>query len=260
MTLHYREYGDYSDHRPSLILLHGLLGSSANWHSIARQLGESHHVLVPDLRNHGRSPHLPDVRYPALAADVARLIDDQGLDSALLVGHSMGGKTAMWLALEQPEKVSALVVVDIAPVVYRDRFADIFEALHAVDLVALKSRQQADAILARSLDDLGLRQYLLQNLHTVEGQWCWRANLPALVAGMQDIVGFPLPDSLHSYPGAALFIHGGLSDYVTEAGREQIRKFFPHARLRVVPDAGHWVYAERPKAFIEALLPFINQF
>lgn len=135
MKLYYREYGTYSDQRPTLILLHGLLGSSSNWHGIARQLEAGHHIIVPDLRNHGRSPHADDVGYPAHVADLLELLDEHGLDSVQLVGHSMGGKVAMQLALEQPQRVSALAVVDIAPVTYPNRFQTIYSAMTSLDLL-----------------------------------------------------------------------------------------------------------------------------
>ncbi|WP_428634772.1 alpha/beta fold hydrolase [Sedimenticola sp.] len=259
MRLHYREYGRYSEQHPTLIFLHGLLGSSSNWHSLARGLGDRFHVLVPDLRNHGRSPHDDDVSYPALARDVAQLIDEQGLESALLIGHSMGGKAAMWLALEQPQQVVGLVVVDIAPVAYPNRFGVIYDALHAVDQAAVGSRAEADAILAGYLDEVGLRQFLLQNLHQKDGQWVWRMNLPALTRGMPEIVGFPLANS-PVYTGPTLFIYGELSDYLQPAAQPIIQCLFPHARLEEIPQAGHWVYAEQPQAFSARLDAFLDNF
>lgn len=259
MRLHYREYGSYSDHHPTLIFLHGLLGSSSNWHSLARGVADNFHVIVPDLRNHGRSSHDGDVSYAAMAGDLAQLIDDQGLESVLLIGHSMGGKVAMWLALTQPDLVAGLVVVDIAPVAYPNRFGVIYEALHAVDQAHIGSRAEADRILARYLDEVGLRQFLLQNLHQVEGVWQWRMNLSALTRGMSEIVGFSLPDK-PLYTGPTLFVHGGLSDYLQEGAKPVIRQLFPGARLRAIPQAGHWVYAEQPRAFSAILNEFLASF
>jgi pimeloyl-ACP methyl ester carboxylesterase len=259
MRLHFREYGNYGDQHPTLVFLHGLLGSSVNWHSLARGLAERFHVLVPDLRNHGRSPHDEDVSYAALARDVAQLIDEQGLESALLIGHSMGGKAAMWLALEQPERVTGLVVVDIAPVAYPNRFGVIYEALHAVDQAPVGSRGEADAILAGYLDEAGLRQFLLQNLRQEAGGWGWRMNLPALTRGMAEIVGFPAHDG-PAYPGPTLFIHGEQSDYLQPEARPVIRRLFPRAHLQGVPGAGHWVYAEQPQAFSALLNEFLHDF
>ena len=259
MRLYYREFGSYSEQHPTLILLHGLLGSSSNWLSIAKGLAQRFHVLVPDLRNHGRSPHDADVSYPALARDVEQLIDEQGLDSALLIGHSMGGKAAMWLALQQPGRVDGLVVVDIAPVPYPNRFDQIYTALHAVEQRHIGSRSDADAVLAQYLDDVGLRQFLLQNLHRVEGDWVWRMNLAGLTEGMSGIVDFPLLNQ-PVYAGPTLFIYGGQSDYIKPSAHPVIEQLFPRAEMEVIPSAGHWVYAEQPKTFSELLMDFLAAF
>ncbi len=258
MKLHYREYGRYDDRRPTLILLHGLLGSSANWHGIARRLEAEHHLLVPDLRNHGRSPHADEMGYPEMAGDLLQLVDEQGLDQALFIGHSMGGKVAMWLALAEVERVSGLVVVDIAPVAYHHSFAPIIGAMRAVDLQRLESRQAADEILAQHLPDLGLRQYLLQNLALENRRWRWRVNLSAIESAMPSILDFPLPGHNSSYPGQTLFLYGSESDYVQPGHEARIRSLFPYARLRVVSGAGHWLYAQRPEQFVSAVAAFVS--
>lgn len=260
MRLHYREYGSYSEQHPTLIFLHGLLGSSSNWHSLARGLADDFHVLVPDLRNHGRSPHDPDVGYSALAGDVSQLIEEQGLDSALLIGHSMGGKAAMWLALQQPQRVAGLVVVDIAPIPYENHFQPIYQALYQVDAARVGSRAEADRILAGFLEETGLRQFLLQNLHLADGEWRWRINLQALSEGMPEIVDFPLSQSSLHYDGPSLFIYGELSDYVKQDSRPQITRLFPRARMSCIRNAGHWIYAEQPQAFASLLGGFLRQF
>jgi len=257
MKLHFREYGRYSDQRSTLIFLHGLLGSSSNWHSIARKLEDRFHIIVPDLRNHGRSPHAAVMDYPAMVRDLIILIDDHGLDSAMLVGHSMGGKVAMLLALEQPELVSGLAVVDIAPVNYPHRFDAIFRALHKVDTQNLEGREQADGVLALDIDESGLRQYLLQNLERRDGGWRWRNNLAILDQEISTIAGFPKSVQNGEYPGPVLFIRGSESDYLKPEYQPRILSFFPHARLRVIQGAGHWVYAEQPAAFYSALSGFL---
>lgn len=256
MKLYFREYGSYSDQRPTLIFLHGLLGSSSNWHSVARKLEARFHIVVPDLRNHGRSPHIESMDYPAMGHDLMRFIDDQGLDSSLLVGHSMGGKVAMWLALAQPELVSGLVVVDIAPVNYPNRFQSIFAALCRIDTKNLESRAQADRMLAPDIGEPGLRQFLLQNLERRDGVWRWRNNLAVLSREIDTIAGFPGLLQRNSYPGPVLFIRGGASDYLKAEFQPRIRSLFPRARFRVIADAGHWVYAEQPEAFCVALNSF----
>jgi len=257
MRLHFREYGSYSDRRPTLIFLHGLLGSASNWHSIARKLEARAHVIVPDLRNHGRSPHAEAMNYPSMAADLSELIDDQGLDSALLVGHSMGGKVAMWLALTQPELVTGLVVVDIAPVTYPQRFESIFVALRGIDIANLKSRGQADQLLASAIGEPGLRQFLLQNLERGGDAWRWRSNLSVLNRELRTLAGFPDASDYTIYPGPVLFIWGGASDYLKPEFQPRIRTLFPYARFRVISGAGHWVYAEQPDAFYTALNGFL---
>lgn len=256
LQLHYRSYGDPGA-RP-LLLLHGLLGSSANWHSIARALEGDYRVIVPDLRNHGRSPHSPDMDFPLMAADLAALIKRLELGAADLVGHSLGGKVAMQLALAAPEQVRGLVVVDIAPVRYDHRFQTIIAALQALDLASLIDRRQAEEQLADLLDDPALRQYLLQNLAKEAGRWRWRMNLDGLVRAMPELMDFP-PAPGRQFPGPALFVYGGTSAYVQPEHAGPIRERFPLARLRMVPGAGHWVYAEQPEAFLLALTAFLGR-
>ena len=259
MKLHYREYGGYGEDRPTLLFLHGLLGSSSNWHSIARALENDYHILVPDLRNHGRSPHDPAVAYPELVADLEVFMDDQGLEDVVLVGHSMGGKAAMLYALEHPSMVRALVVVDIAPVRYHSRFDTVFDALDRLDLTTVPSREAADVALAGALPDSRLRSYLLQNLQRSGGRWYWRINVNALSRRLVDILDFPdVPDNTQ-YAGPALFLYGTESDYLQPASEPLIRSYFPHARLRPVAGAGHWVYAEQPGRFIDALKRFLSK-
>ncbi|MET0117609.1 MAG: alpha/beta fold hydrolase [Sedimenticola sp.] len=259
MKLNYREYGTYREDRPSLVLLHGLLGSSSNWHSIARALEPDYHLIVPDLRNHGSSPHDPEGGYPALAEDVAALIDDHGLESVILIGHSMGGKAAMWLSLQQPELVDGLVVVDVSPVRYPNRFGTIFDALCSLDLESLQDRNQADGELARLLEPKALRNYLLQNLVQEKGRWRWRVNLDAIGRNLERIIGFPDVSDSSQYLGPVQFLYGGNSDYVLPEHEKIIRDAFPFARLRSIAGAGHWVYSEKPEQFLQALQGFLQK-
>lgn len=257
MKLYFREYGSYQDQRHSLIFLHGLLGSSSNWHSIARRLEDRFHILVPDLRNHGRSPHSDRMNYPTMAEDLAELIDDHGLDSAHLIGHSMGGKVAMLLALDQPRLVSGLVVVDIAPVDYPNRFAEIFAALQEIDTAKLQNHEQANRQLAQAITEPSLRQYLLQNLQRQGASWYWRNNLEVLRREIDSLTSFPDLHAHSSYAGPVLFIYGAASDYLQPEHQPRIRTIFPHARFRRIAGAGHWVYAEQPDAFFAALNSFL---
>ncbi len=257
MDLYVREYGVRSSVRPSLVLLHGLFGSSSNWHSIARALEGEYHLLVPDLRNHGRSPHSSSISYPEMASDVARLIQHYDLGSVSIVGHSMGGKTAMWLALDRPELVDRLVVVDIAPVTYSHDFKGQLDGIAAVDLTALNGREQADEMMSQQLDDRRLRQYLLQNLIKSDGRWQWRINTKALTDNMSAIVGFPI-GGIRQYSGKTLFVYGSESDYVNSDNQRKIRILFPHARIRMIAAAGHWLYAEQPDHFIDVVGSFFK--
>jgi len=256
LSLHIREFGEPG--RPPLLLLHGLFGASANWQTAARGLQEDFRLIVPDLRNHGRSPHHPVMDYPAMAGDVLALMDSLGIESTFLLGHSMGGKVAMWLALNQPERVDRLVVADIAPVRYPSRrFEAIFQGLRELPLEALESREEADLRLSSRVPQRGVRQYLLQNLVRDAGGWRWRFALPVLLESMERLEGFPASDGL-SFAGSSLFLYGERSDYVTPAYHGDIQRLFPHARIRRIAAAGHWLYAEQPDAFVATVKAFLG--
>jgi esterase len=255
--LHYREYGKRETGRPSLVLLHGLFGSAANWHGIARRFDDRYHLVVPDLRNHGNSPHRDGMPYPAMAADVLALMDSLDLACPYLVGHSMGGKVAMWLALAHPLRVRGLVPVDMAPVSYDHAFQRILDALDSVTEGQVANRREADRLLAMRLESPSLRGYLLQNLIKGPQGWGWRFNLAALRRCMPQILDFPDEGRGMQFPGNALFIYGGRSDYVTPERFQAARALFPYARARIIPDAGHWVYSEAPDEFSAALGSFI---
>ena len=252
MELRFREYGQGEP----LVILHGLFGSSANWNGIARQLAETQRVLVPDLRNHGGSPHRAGMSYPELAGDLLAWMDRQDLGSAWLMGHSMGGKLAMWLALHHPERVARLVVVDIAPVAYGHDFRPFIHAMRAVEQVGVRSRAEAESRLTPVVPDPAVRQFLLQNLVAADGRYRWRINLDALEAGMPDIVGFPEPDATTAYTAPALFVHGARSDYLGAEALPVIAKWFPAAEVIRIADAGHWLHVEQPRALLDALNRF----
>jgi len=244
---------------PPLILLHGLYGSGANWRGIARAFEASHSVLLPDLRGHGQSPAHPDMDYRRMADDVIALMDRKGIEQARLVGHSMGGKVAMALALCHPTRVERLVVVDIAPVAY-DHAAEhggLIAALQQLDLQALSSHSEADAALAPTIPSDPVRQFLLTNLQREGRTWQWRIPLDILAEQLPVIQGWPL-DTTQTWTGPALFIHGEASGYVTSANTAVIHAHFPQAEVIGLPGAGHWVHAEAPKPFTEHLDRFLN--
>ena len=250
--LHYREYGAGDP----VVILHGLYGSSANWGSVARALAGRHRTILPDLRNHGDSPHRPAMSYEAMAGDVAELMDRLGLDVAALVGHSMGGKVVMTLALQRPRRVRRLCVVDIAPVPYPPHLSAILDALEGVDLARTHSRPEADRQLAGWIDSPMIRAFLLQSLSCRGGRCRWRMNLPALRAGFGQLIDFPAPAG--PYAGPALFLAGARSDYISDETLPAIHARFPAAIVKRVVGAGHWVHVDAPEVTVDLLRAFLS--
>ena len=253
LELAYTEHGS----GPPVVILHGLLGSARNWATISKHLAGAYRVLAVDLRNHGRSPWADEMGYEAMAEDVAALIARLELAPAAIVGHSMGGKVAMELALSHGDAVARLVVVDIAPVRYERSFAPYIEAMRRADL-SVDRRSDVEESLKPAVPDAGVRAFLLQNLVSSDGGFAWRINLPALSAEMEAIMGFPTSTS-RTYEGLALLLSGGRSDYLRPEHRAGIQHLFPRAEFEVIEDAGHWVHAERPAAFLEVLERFLER-
>jgi len=240
-----------------LLIAHGLFGSARNWGAIAKRLSARGPVLAVDMRNHGESPREARNGYPEMAADLAEVIAAEGGPMDVL-GHSMGGKAAMRLALERPEAVRRLVVADIAPVAYGHSQSGYIEAMRGLDLEGLESRGEADRRLAERLDDAGLRAFFLQSLDLKAEPPRWRLNLDVLEAEMERITGWPGAEGLAAFEGPALFLTGAESDYVTAEHREGIRALFPRARFARIPGAGHWLHAEKPREFSEAVRVFLD--
>lgn len=188
-----------------------------------------------------------------MAADVLQLMDLKGIATAKLVGHSMGAKVAMWMALDHPSRCSSLVSADMAPVAYPDGFSSLITLLAGIPLNTIKQRSDADAILAAAEIEKPVRDYLLQNLVREGKTWQWRINLQALQHGIGDLMDFPLPGTGATYPGPTLFISGGASAYVKPEYHALIKQLFPQAQMQVLPGIGHWVYAEDPERFMAAL-------
>lgn len=243
---------------PVVVVLHGLLGSSTNWRGVARTLAEHARVFCLDARNHGASPHAPGMSYADMADDVRAFMDASGLERAALVGHSMGGKTAMRLALESPERVERLVVVDIAPVSSPSDHLPLLDAMARLDPAAIGSRGEADRALEPAVPDAGVRQFVLQNLVRDSRGFAWRIDLPAIRAALPDILDFPAPPAGTHYAGPTLFLRGERSSYVLAEHDTAIRTLFPTARIVGVPGAGHWVHAEQPARFLELLGEFLH--
>jgi len=249
-------YDQFGAAGPPVLILPGLLGSARNWTSIARQLADTHRVFALDLRNHGRSPWAETMSFDEMADDVAAFIERHHLSPATVVGHSLGGKVAMRLALPRPDLVERLVVVDVAPVAYEHSFAPYIDALRQVDLSEVSRRADAERELAAAIPDPGVRSFLLQNLIKTADGFAWRVNLDGLRANMADLMGFPA-DPKAQYAGPTLFLSGGRSDYVEPGHRPLIERLFPQAEHAVIEDAGHWVHAERPTEFLAQLRQFL---
>ena len=239
--------------RPPLLIAHGLYGSARNWGVIAKRLSDERQVVAVDMRNHGSSPWSSDHRYRDLAADLAEVIAAFGGKMDVL-GHSMGGKAAMTLALNYPEQVNRLIVADIAPVAYTHTQLPFIKAMRAVDLDSVERRSDAEAQLATAGVDPALQSFFTQSLDLPNKRW--RLNLDALADQMPEIMSFPQIEG--QWDGPALFLAGAASDYVLPEHRDQIRALFPQAKFARIPGAGHWLHAEKPREFEAAARAYLN--
>ncbi|MFW5654845.1 MAG: alpha/beta fold hydrolase [Roseicyclus sp.] len=250
--LHTMTYGDDAT-APPILIAHGLFGSARNWGVIARRLAAGRRVLAVDMRNHGDSPWEERHGYADLAGDLGEVIAAHG-GVADVLGHSMGGKAAMALALGHPDSVRRLVVADIAPVAYGHTQRHLIDAMRAVDLSAVATRRDADAQLRAAVPEESVRAFLLQSLDVSARRW--RMNLDALSAEMPAILGWPDPPG--RFDGPALFLSGAASDYVLPDHRPEIRRLFPNAKFAKIPGAGHWLHAEKPREFEAAVRAFLS--
>ncbi|MFN4087760.1 MAG: alpha/beta fold hydrolase [Alphaproteobacteria bacterium] len=259
VDLAYVETGPQTD-LPPLLVLHGLYGAGRNWSTMARRLAERRRVVTVDLRNHGDSPWADGMDYRSMAEDVGALIDRLGYGPAAVMGHSMGGKAAMMLALTAGRLVERLVVVDIAPVAYSQPGVLVYaETLKRLDLSALARRGEAERALAADVPDRTVRAFLAQNLVTgPDGKLRWRLNLDAIDTGMADLIDWPTLPAGTRYDGPVLLIDGGASGYVRPRDMATFRSLFPHLGHVTVPEAGHWVHFEKPEAFLAAVRGFLE--
>jgi pimeloyl-ACP methyl ester carboxylesterase len=252
VALFHRDLGGAGE--PPRVILHGMLGSSRNWLTAGRELAASRRVFALDLRNHGLSPHAAGMSYGALAGDVMAWLDANGIGRAELIGHSMGGKVAMALACRHPDRVSRLVVVDIAPRDYRrpERPAE-FAAMTGLDLASLGSRAEAEARLGTRIPGWAERKFIATNLERLPGGgWKWQINLPAIAAALPGLERNPLGPG-DRFGGAALFICGGKSAYVRQEDHAAILAHFPRARIAVLADSGHNPHIEAREALVAAV-------
>lgn len=239
---------------PPVVLLHGLFGAARNFGVFQRALATRFRVIALDMRNHGASPHAPDMRYPTLAEDVFATMDALRAWPAAVVGHSMGGKAAMALALARPDAVGRLLVADIAPVPYAHGNRDVAEAMQAIPLTPSLTRSQAVAALAEAVPDAGVRAFLVENLR-FGATPSWRIGLSEIAAAVPDLEGWvELPGQ---YDGVSLFVTGAESGYVSPEHRPIIRALFPRARFVAVKNAGHWLHADNPAGFGSVLEAFL---
>lgn len=243
-----------------LVVAHGLFGSGRNWGAISRRLAEGpggRRVIAVDMRNHGDSPKDPRHDYEAMADDLAALIAEAAPQGrADVLGHSMGGKAAMVLALRHPDRVRRLVVADIAPVRYEHSQMPYVVAMQGIDLSTVRRRADADAALADAVESPSLRAFLLQNLAFSGGTGTWKLNLDALAEQMPKIMAFPEGGS--PFAGPTLFLTGALSDYVRPGHHDRIRALFPAARFEALAGADHWLHADAPEAFAAAVSAFLD--
>ncbi len=253
VQLAFEEFGN-PDNAP-LIILHGFFASSRNWRQIAEKLSVGFHVTVPDMRNHGASPHDPAMDYPTMAADLLDFIESRGMSSVNLLGHSMGGKIAMWLALNHPGIINKLIVVDIAPVNYAHSFDPLINALKALPLAEIVNRKQAEILLSSAIPEAGYRQFLLQNLVLDNGKYHWRVDLDIFFNTSANIAAFPDADHLTPYLKDTLFVAGEQSAYVKQA---DVCTLFPQATVIAIADAGHWLHVQQPAVFIALVQKFLQ--
>jgi len=264
MELYYRKEGK----GPVVVVIHGLYGSSDNWINMGKRLAENHTVYMPDLRNHGRSPFADEHTFNAMRDDLVSFFEQQQIEKATILGHSMGGKTAMWFAADYPEKVEKLVIADIAPKDYlqlKDSsqyhlHQNILLAMKELDFNRVKKRKQVDDLLSERIDDSRIRQFLLKSVTKDKKtkQYKWRLNVEVLYEYLDEIVGsvnrqwFDDRIPITSYP--VIFIRGLKSNYIMDEDIPLIKEIYPDASIVDIPGAGHWLHAEKPDEFMEAVM------
>jgi len=254
MKLNFKTYGEGQP----LIILHGLLGSLDNWATLAKKFAEDYTVFVIDQRNHGKSPHSKEFNYQVLSDDLLEFMDEHYISSAHILGHSMGGKTAMNFAVENPEKVDKLIIADIAPVRYTGGHKFIFDALFSVDLATVKSRKEVENQLEKYIKEFGIRQFLMKGLtRNAERQFIWKFNIKDIWDSYENIIDtFDSSDAV--FNEETLFIKGENSNYIIKDYFSVIEPIFPKYTLKTIKNTGHWLHAEQPLAFYKIVTDFLK--
>ncbi len=255
MQLAFRKYREGQP----LLILHGLFGQSDNWNTLAKRFGDQNfEVYTIDQRNHGLSPHSDVFTYEAMADDIHEFIETHKLKNPILLGHSMGGKTAMFFALKYDGVLDKLVVADMSPRAYKPHHEAVLEALNAVDFSKINTRKEAEAILNEYITDFGTKQFLLKNIYWEDnagGKMNWRFNLPIITKNYTEILA-AVPDGISDVN--TLFIRGEKSSYITDIDVPEIKNRFPNYKLQTIANAGHWVHAEQPDSFFQDVISFIK--
>lgn len=255
MKLFFRKLGQGKP----MIILHGLFGQSDNWQTPGKQFSEAgYEIYLADLRNHGHSPHSDEWNYKAMSADVLELVNDLHLKDFILMGHSLGGKVAMQFALDHPEKLSRLIVADIAPKYYAPHHDKIIEGLKSLDFNSIRTRKEAEEQLSKYIPDSGTRQFLLKNLYwKEENRLAWRFNLGGISKNIE-VVGETFDSKGRTCPVPVLFLRGERSEYILDEDIPTIRSIFPHYKLVTIPGAGHWIHVDQPQDFYEKVSGFMR--
>jgi esterase len=254
MKLNYKIYGEGFP----IIILHGLLGSLDNWQTVAKTLSKSNMVITLDARNHGRSERDEVFDYKVMVDDLLNFLEEHHIYKAHFLGHSMGGKTVMSFAIENPDFVEKLIVADIAPIVYKAHHQAIFAGLMAVPIDTIESRQEAETILGQFIYENDVIQFLMKGLYRLDdNRFAWRFNLDDIIPQYENILGFENPNQ-EIFEGETLFIRGSASNYIQDKNWEEIHSLFPRAKLETITDAGHWLHAEKPIEFIDIVSRFLS--
>lgn len=256
MELFYKKIGEENFNEP-LIIIHGLFGSSDNWYTLGKKFAQNYSVYLVDQRNHGRSPHDKEHTYDAMADDLLELIRNENLIAVNILGHSMGGKTAMRFAEQYEEIVNKLIVADIGPQAYKPHHDIILEALLSVNPETLTSRKEAEKVLSNKIENPSILQFLLKNLYWQEPKkLAWRMNVDVLVHSMENIL-----EAVATHPiyCETLFIRGSESSYIQEKDYKKIKELFPNSKFKSIEGVGHWLHAEAPKEFYEIVMEFLEE-